>query len=163
MRELNELFGELYKFSSDILTLNEPLKDKLKLNYFEDKHQIVLPKDFKEFLITHNGIDLMGITVYGFDGKENLENVYEFEHNQVVMPQYKYIVPFSNDGGGNFYCFDTRVHDKNSCPVIFWVSSYLYSSDNPPEIVNQSFIEWFNEVVIDWTLESYDYYGNERQ
>jgi len=162
MKELKKVLIELYKFSTEVLTLNNPIQDKSLIECFEEKFGIILPTDFKEFLCIHNGIDLMGDCIYGLSGTENLENVYEFEHNHVVIPQYKYLVPFSPDGGGNFYCFDTRIHNQNSCPVIFWASNYLYSNEDQPEVVNTTFLSWFREVVIEWTEESYDFDGNEK-
>jgi len=74
--------------------------------------------------------------------------------------QCDYLVPFSPDGGGNHYCFDTRTINENSCNVVFWQHDYPYSEDDPPEVTNTSFTEWMKEVVIDWTLEDYDYDGN---
>ena len=90
-----------------------------------------------------------------------MESVYVREHFKVKVPQYDYLVPFSPDGQGNFYCFNTKnlTDNGDSCPIVFWVSNYIYSKDDQPEIVNNSFVDWVNEVVIGWTLEDYDYDG----
>ncbi|MGP1535871.1 SMI1/KNR4 family protein [Prevotella heparinolytica] len=38
------------------------------------------------------------------------------------------MIPFSPDGSGNFYCFDTKVKTKNgdSNQIVFWYSNYIY-------------------------------------
>jgi hypothetical protein len=48
------------------------------------------------------------------------------------------------------------------CPIVFWVSNYIYTNEDQPEIVNESFIEFLKEVFIDWVLESFDYDGESK-
>ena len=156
--------AELLKFSDKILELNNSINDN-RINSFENEFKITLPDDFKNFISKINGFSLMGNKVYGFNKNipESIENVYRFEHFDVLYPQYEKLVPFCNDGRGNFYCLDTSKNNKkDNCPIVFWVSNYEYSLEDLPEIVYNSFIEWLNEVIIEWTLESYDYDGNEK-
>jgi hypothetical protein len=162
MKQLDEILIELHKFSVDILTLGAPITNTRLINDFEDKHGIKLPEDYKLFLFNHNGFELMGVQVYGFGNAEDINSVYDFEHYQVIYPQYNYLVPFSPDGSGNFYCFDTRKHIDRSCPIVFWVSNYEYNEDDQPEVTNENFIEWVKEVVIEWTLEEYNYDGSKK-
>jgi hypothetical protein len=163
MITINKILKHLYKFSPEVLTLGEPLEDIKIVENFEQKYNLRLPRDYKYLLTKHNGIDLMGVSIYGFAGAENLETVYEFEHNEVAYPQYNYFVPFSPDGGGNFYCFDTRYINDESCPVVFWTSNYEYSEDDQPELSNESFADWIKEVLIEWTLESCNYDGSDKE
>jgi hypothetical protein len=163
MEQIDGVILELYKFSDKILTLGAPLNDTIVLDSFEYKHRLELPYDYKLFLLKHNGLELMGVQVYGFGYPEDIDTVYEFEHHQVIFPQYDYLVPFSPDGSGNFYCFDTRKHINKSCPIVFWVSNYEYNEHDQPEITNESFTDWLREVVIEWTLEDYDYDGSNKQ
>lgn len=59
----------------------------------------------------------MGDEVLGIaKNKYDLVNAYQFEHYEVINPQYEYLIPFSPDGFGNSYCFDTRIKNK---PRIF--------------------------------------------
>jgi len=164
MRNIDQILLELNKFSSNILTLEPPLLNLYLIENFEKRFDLILPNDYKYLLMNHNGIDLMGVTVLGFNGKENLVTVYEYEHFEVNYPQYKYFVPFSSDGRGNFYCFDTRTQTNNneSCPIVFWTSNYAYDENNQPEVTNSSFSEWLKEVMIEWTLENYNYDGSEK-
>ena len=160
---MEKVIAELLKFSSNILELGYPILDN-RINLFEKKYGIHVPNDFRDFVSQYNGISLAGIEVYGFDitKPESIENVYDYEHFQVSIPQYPHLIPFSPDGGGNFYCFDTaNISTKGDCPIVFWVSNYIYSDSDCPETVNNNFLEWLQQVVIDWTLECYDYEGNE--
>lgn len=161
---MKEIINELKKFSSDILYLGNPIEDN-RIEHFESKNGIELPNDFKDFMKNNNGIDLMGTNVYPFLSPNtfSLEDCYYIEHFKVNLPQWQHLVPFSPDGRGNFYCLDTSKlsTNKTHCPIVFWVSNYPYIQDDLPEVTNNSFIEWVQEVLIDWTLESYDYYGND--
>lgn len=57
-----------------------------------------------------NGFSLMGDEVLGITkNKYDLVNAYQFEHYEVINSQYEYLIPFSPDGFGNSYCFDTRI------------------------------------------------------
>lgn len=167
MEKIIAAIENLRQFSSGVLTLGEPLNDTELIRDFERQYNLELPKDFKFLLTLHNGIDLMGTSVLGFYSNENTESiksVYEYEHFKVLYPQYPYLVPFSPDGRGNFYCFDTRSVTLNgeSNEIVFWTSNYLYTNEDQPEITHSSLAEWINEVMIEWTLEDYNYDGSEK-
>ena len=162
MKYIDDIILELQKFSTVVLTLEKPLINARILDEFEKKHNVKLPDDFKYFISKHNGIDLMGVQIYGLGYSEDLESVFEFEHNQVAYPQFNYLVPFSPDGSGNFYCFDTRQQINGSCRIVFWVSNYEYTKDDQPEVTNENFADWVREVVVEWTLKDYNYDGSEK-
>lgn len=166
MNEIDTMLAELRKFSPEIAEFNGPA-DPALVAAFESAHQLVLPTDYKLAIAQMNGFSIMGDEIYGVLGTNvplSIESVYYREHFEVYLPQYAYLVPFRPDGGGNFYCFDTRhtTQDGASCPVVFWASNYQYTEDDTPEVVGQSFVEFINEVVIGSMLEEYDYEGNER-
>lgn len=160
---MEEAISELLKFSSKILTLGNPITDD-RIERFEKSYGLELPLDFRLLLSRYNGIDLMGTEIYGFyeDLANSLEDTYQFEHFKVVVPQWTHLLPFSPDGGGNFYCLDLSKSSGDECPIIFWVSNFTYSESDLPEIVNENLSKWIKEVMIKWTLEDYDYDGNER-
>ena len=161
---MENIISELSKFSNEILDLGVSIKD-LRVEEFENSYSINLPNDFKKFMKKINGFNLMGSEVYSFDKSksESIENVYYYEHFDVHHPQYSHLVPFCNDGRGNFYCLDTLNTIKNGdSPIVFWVSNYEYTLNDIPEIVNNNFLEWIQEVIIDWTLEDYNYDGTEK-
>ena len=104
----------------------------------------------------------MGKVVYGIDdgsGRYSLEDCYQFEHFEVGNPMPDFLIPFSPDGAGNHYCFDSRQCNEESCNIIFWQHD-LELEINEVEVVNSSFAHWVKEVVIEWTLEDFDYSGN---
>jgi hypothetical protein len=158
---------QLKRFSPKIADFGESINAEL-IRFFEEAYNVELPKDYKELLYIFNGFSVMGNEVYGIG--ENavtlpLENAYQFEHFQVEVPQPLHLVPFSSDGGGNFYCFDTQEQTANgqSCAIVFWVSNYLYTTEDAPAQVYETFEDFVQEVIIDWTLEDYDYEGNTKQ
>ncbi len=166
MVNVKNLIRELRKFSDDIISINKPIDESL-IQEFEVRHKVELPLDYKDLLKSINGFSLMGSEVYGIGDTEhtqNLDKVYQFEHFEVKIPQFFHLVPFSDDGGGGFYCFDCskKSDDGNSCPIVFWVSNYIYTEGDIPEVTNESFIDFVDECIIGWTLDEYDYNGNEK-
>lgn len=164
--DVSNLVNELKKFSPSIIDLGDKIIDN-RISEFEGQFGIKLPEDYKLLLMELNGFSLMGTDVYGIYSQDqkrfSLETVYKIEHFEVQVPQPNYLIPFSPDGRGNFYCFDTRTIENNSCPIVFWVSNYEYKGDDIPEVTNGSFVDWVSEVVLDWTLEDYNYDGNPRE
>jgi cell wall assembly regulator SMI1 len=162
--DIVEIIKELEKFSNVILALNTPV-DETQVVEFEKSFNLVLPADYRFLLKMYNGVTLDGTQVYGINEAANvfsLKDCYIGEHYEVSNPMPLYLVPFSPDGGGNHYCFDTRTNNSDSCNIVFWQHDYPYSEDNLPEITNTSFAGWIKEVMIDWTLEDYDYDGTEK-
>lgn len=165
-KEIDEVLEELGKFSSNILTLNSPVNPEL-MKRFEQQFHIELPNDYKYLLTKTNGFGLMGddvlgitYTTYGTD----LVNTYQFEHYEVIVPQYEWLIPFCPDGGGNFYCFDTNVRTQNgdSNQIVFWYSNYEYTESDPPEVTHECLADFINECIIGWTLQDYNYDGSDR-
>lgn len=164
MSTCEKITSELLKFSKDVLGVNSPINDD-RISIFEKKNDLKLPNDFKQFITRINGFSLFANKVYGFDEgiTESIENVYHFEHFEVSYPQPLYLVPFCNDGRGNFYCLDTsKTIESEKCSIVFWVSNYEYTDGDLPEVVNDNFLEWIKEVTIEWTLEEYNYDGSEK-
>ena len=166
IKKINEVILELKKFSSNILTLNAPVDPEL-ITRFEKEHGLKLPNDYKYLLSITNGFDLMGDEVLGITYESNnydLVEVYKIEHFEVIYPQYTYLIPFCPDGGGSFYCFDLTKETWNgdSCNIVFWYSNYEYTESDPPEITHTCLADFINECIIGWTLEVYDYDGNNK-
>ena len=98
----------------------------------------------------------MGTTVYGIYSDSphmSLGRAFNIEHYEVENAMPTYLIPFSPDGGGNHYCFDSTRCLEESCKIVFWQHNLPYSKENLPETVNNSFTEWAKEVLVDWTLE----------
>lgn len=164
MIKISEVLEEMEKFSPSLYQMYEAV-DESKITSFEQRYKVTLPNDYKLFLSKTNGIDFMGAIIYGIYDDTIFKSIggsYIFEHYEVGNPMPLNLIPFSPDGAGNHYCFDSNYCNNEACKIIFWQHDLSYDSGNPPEIVNESFAEWMKEVVIDWTLEDYDYNGNRK-
>ncbi|MBS1947145.1 MAG: SMI1/KNR4 family protein [Bacteroidetes bacterium] len=162
MDVINSVIEELLKFSRTVLTVADGATEE-KIRDFEGKYSLKLPNDYQTFLKRTNGLKLMGTVVYGIYDESvymSLGRAFSVEHYEVENEMPKNLIPFSPDGGGNHYCFDSTRCDEKSCKVVFWQYNRSYSEENPPETVNDSFAAWVKEVLVDWTLEDYDYNGN---
>lgn len=154
---------ELSKFSADLLYLAPQITDS-RLELFEKQIGYELPSDFKYLLKKHNGISLCGVEILGLDTAlrgSSLDEVYKFEHFDVGNAMPKIFMPFSPDGYGNHYCLDLSRLEEGFCPVVFWQHDADYETHDV-ETCNESFISWVKEVMIDWTLEDYNYDGTEK-
>lgn len=156
-KKIDEAVNELKKFSPRILSWNEPVDPEL-MRRFESRFEVKLPEDYKYFLSITNGFSLMGDEVLGmFDAekKYDLFMAYQIEHFEVIVPQYRQLIPFSPDGGGNFYCFDTRVETNcgHSNQIVFWYSNYEYNESDPPEITHQSLADFIKNWIIAQALD----------
>ena len=166
-KEMDEVVAELKKFTSRVLEWNAPV-DPVLIGRFESRFGLKLPEDYKYLLGITNGFAVMGNEVLGMTDESygtDLFNVYQFEHYEVIVPQYEYLIPFSADGFGNFYCFDTRVKTNggDSNQIVFWYSNYEYSESDPPEVTHQGLADFIKDWIIASNLEYYDYNGDKRE
>ncbi len=52
---------------------------------------------------------------------------------------------------------------NGACPVVFWQHDFIYRNTGEAEECNDSFINWIKEVMIEWTLEEYNYDGTGKE
>lgn len=165
MNNCEAVASELLQFSKEVLELGNPITDD-RLELFEQKIGYDLPLDFKYFLKRFNRFSLRGTEVMGIGDEfkeSSLEKVYNFEHVEVGNKMPAQFLPFSNDGSGNHYCLDlSRISELKTCPIIFWQWDFEYESIDDVETCNENFYEWIKEVMIEWTLEDYNYDGTEK-
>jgi len=163
MDTIDIVIDEILKFSTTVLTVIDGVAGN-KIGAFQEKYVLNLPNDYKTFLRRTNGLDLMGTAVYGIHDETaymSLGRAFNVEHYEVANEMPIHLIPFSPDGGGNHYCFDSGRCNTESCKIVFWQHDLSYTEEKPPETVNNSFAEWARQVLVDWTLEDYDYNGNE--
>lgn len=163
---IENIINKLHKFSKAVVEIRPPICKNAIAN-FERRYNTMLPYDYKYLLSKTNGFTLFGDEIYGINDnisslKEDLFSVYEFEHHETYKPQYEHIIPFSPDGRGNFYCFDTKSMSNNNleCNIVFWQSNYEYSEFDQPEITHLSLVDYINECIFAWNLEIFDYNGD---
>ncbi len=154
MHSIHALIARMEKHFPGELAKALPV-DAEQVAFFEHTLGHALPNDYKQMLQVTDGFSLLGNEVCGLAGAHGLAALYHREHALVAMPQYAQLVPFSPDGRGNFYCFDTAssTHGGQSCTVLFWASNYPYNAEDTPEITHQSFGEWLEECMIEWNPE----------
>lgn len=163
-KRVENLLNELYRFSSDVIALGDSIKDD-RLEIFEKSIGCVLPNDFKYVLKKHNGISLFGVELLGYDSElldASLEKVYQFEHYEVSNKMPIQFIPFSPDGRGNHYCLDLSKNIGGLTPIVFWQWDFNYESFDDVEICNDNFVEWMEEVMIEWNLQEFNYDGSEK-
>ncbi len=162
MNNIQNVVSEILKFSDKLLTIYEPA-NLAEIQLFEKEIGISLPEDYKIFLRRTNGLELTVTIVYGIVDMPvhlSLSNAYNIEHNEVENEMPSHLIPFSPDGRGNHYCFDSNKCDGQSCNVVFWEYNLADSNEYVPEVVYDSFASWAEEVLIRWKLKKYDYDGN---
>ncbi|MBF1635045.1 MAG: SMI1/KNR4 family protein [Prevotella sp.] len=146
---VEELIKRIQTFKEEYVSYFKPLEDA-DIHLYKNQLPFRLPEDYLSFLKFSNGIIISGDELFGISNKQfDIIKAYDIEHNEVKYPMPKFIVPFAPDGGGSYYCFDTSDNNK----IVFWTSNYKYSDTDRPEIVNQDFCEWFNEVMLDWSID----------
>ena len=163
-KEIESIYNELLNFSDSILELENAITDN-RIEEFEKNIGYKFPTDFIYFLKKHNGFSLCVTEVLGIGkefGDNSLDKIYEFEHNEVRNPMPIYFIPFSPDGYGNHYCMDVSRMENDLCPIVFWQHDYNYENLEDVETCNLNFADWINEVMIEWTLEDYNYDGSEK-
>lgn len=155
---LKQIIKEFGRFSSTIKASTAPACES-DIIAFEHNKSVILPTEYKQLLSYSNGIMLMGDEIYGVGTSclgQSLETTYQIEHYMVENPMMEYLIPFSPDGFGNHYCFDSR-----NGTIVFWQHD-LPACDNIANPVYGSLFEMIDEVFFKWTLEYYDYFGNKR-
>lgn len=164
IEKCNLLLNELYHFSGKIIHFGDSISDN-RLELFEQEIGFALPEDFKYIIRRHNGISLLGTEVLGIDRsfrEASLKEVYKFEHFNAAHKMPPEFLPFSPDGRGNHYCLNLAKTEGGICPIVFWQWDYDYIGVDEVEECNVSFLEWIEEVMIDWKLEEYNYDGTEK-
>ncbi len=163
--ECDLLIAELYKFDTSIIYLGPAINDE-RLEIFEKEVGLEFPSDFKYIIKRHNGISLTGTEIYGLEKElrgSSLDELYRYEHQEEIynaMPNE--FLPFSPDGRGNHYCLNLSKLINGICPVVFWQHDFIYKNIEEVEECNDNFISWIKEVMIEWTLQEYNYDGTEK-
>ena len=151
-KEMDEVITELKKFTSRVSTKHDPV-DPALIGRFESRFGLKLPEDYKYLLGITNGFSVMGNEVLGMTDESysyDLFKVYQFEHYEVIVPQYEYHTRVKTNGG-----------DSNQ--IVFWYSNYEYSESDPPEVTHQGLADFIKDWCINLPLESYDYNGDEKE
>lgn len=141
---INNIVNKFNLFPDDEIELYSPIEEK-NILWFEDKFQLRIPQEYKEFLKYSNGLYLSGYVflgiVQGTDRAYGLDSIYDFEHYEAGNEMPKTLLPFSPDGFGNHYCLDIRNGN-----VVFWEHDLDYTKTFP-EIIASSFFVFLENII----------------
>lgn len=128
----------------------------------EQKMNLLLPIEFKEFYLQHNGGNPVVNTYYRWNEEEKtrinsfdrikkdngigLEVMYE---NLIVKESYLPlgIIPFANDDSGNMFCLSARESDFGS---VYYCNNDDYDIDNKEEcltLLDKGFKRFIDNLV----------------
>lgn len=142
--KLTDLIERIKADRSNSFGAGTPGKDIEKL---EEDLAIKLPDSFVTFLETFNGGEFLfgrmhAVTADGagfFDFRTEYEHFYE--KNEDLTDED--LVPFGDDYGGNYYCFDLAAMKDNECPIVQW--DLDSGANQEPRHVANCFTEWLEE------------------
>lgn len=153
--QMKETLLKLKAFPDSVLEYGKGVSEEVIMQE-EQKFKFELPSDFKQFYADLNGFSLMGEKVYSINQseKDDLFDVYQREHHEVVNPMPEYFLPFCPNGRGDHYCIDLRTRNEAGiCKIVFWQWDYSFHNMDDIDIVNNSFSDWLTELVIELEQE----------
>lgn len=156
----SELLVRVRADRSNLFAEGTPASEITELELYVKGLGMRLPEDYLLFLKEFDGGEfLFGrmhcITANGagfFYFKEELEQFYE----KAPTARKAKFLPFADDYGGNFYCFDTKSFKKDRCPVVLWV--HELEGDQEPETIADSFEEFIEDAYGEETGSAVDVY-----
>lgn len=153
--KVSEVFETLSNFPENVVSLRNKIIDD-RIERLELTLGIYLPEEFKLSIKISNGFGLMGTDDLGLDPSYNmnsLDKVYSFEHQASDNKFKNRLFPFSPDGFGNHYSLILNEGPSKFCKVAFWQKNVLYDHFAEMEVCNDSFLDWVEEVMIEWNRE----------
>ncbi|MCP4325787.1 MAG: SMI1/KNR4 family protein [Alteromonadales bacterium] len=149
---MNERFNRIIQLFRDNSDSNFSI-DQASVNEIESVENelgVKLPDSYCAFQLKLGDFDEGFLDIYSVrspqDGNINIAGITRMEQNECEPKMPQHLIPFSDNGGGDSYCFDTSDPNKSECRVVFW--DHTASEDQKPEIVACDFLEWIeNEIM----------------
>ncbi|WP_152847294.1 SMI1/KNR4 family protein [Bacillus paralicheniformis] len=125
-----------------------------EINEVENKMKVAFPSDYKEVVKKYQGcvpLDKNVVEIGGFKESFNFLLTIESDEYIGILEVYdsikdrlvKNVIPFANDPGGNFYCFDYR--NSSEPKIVFWDHEEAYTNPEKALIyVCENFTELIN-------------------
>lgn len=76
---------------------------------------------------------------------QNIVGITMVERYECFPPVPDHLIPFSDNGGGDSYCFDTSRLRNGECPVVFW--DHEGDQDQQPEPCAATFLDRLEEAI----------------
>jgi hypothetical protein len=126
-----------------------------ELSKAEKELNVNLPESYKAFQLELGDIDWAMLEIYSVktpqEGMTNIIGITQSERTECFPNMPNYLVPFSDNGGGDSYCFDTSKITDGECPVVFW--DHTSTPKQEPEVVAVDFLEWIGSEI-KWRQEA---------
>ncbi len=144
---------QLFKDNADSnFSINQATDKEIK--DAENELEIELPESYRAFQLEFGNFDWGILEVHSvktpFLGVSNIVGITLSERTECHPNMPTHLIPFSDNGGGDSYCFDTSNYTDKECQVVFW--DHTDSKNQKPEVVAKDFLEWI-EKEIEWRAE----------
>lgn len=114
---------------------------------------VTLPEEYRSYLMDCGWIGVDCDTLYGCGADApdcyGLVSIVERERYDAEPRIPAHFIPIMNDGAGNNYCLDTRRIQGATCPVVFWDHESEWGSDQNPDDVAPTFVDWLARAIAD--------------
>lgn len=152
---------EVKKLGKENILVDDGKISEIVVHSFEKLQGITLPKNYVNFIIQHDGASLYADVFDYFDTPrqsvtsnsiafikfEKIGRFIEGLLEESVDDKdyfYKNLIPFGDNGGGDFICFDYRKNPKtDNPPIILWSHDVENNSQRISFIAN-NFEEFIN-------------------
>jgi len=124
-----------------------------EIEFAEKELKVQLPESYKMFQLEFGNYDWGYFDIYSVvtpqDEMINIIDITRSEQNEAHPKMPLHLIPFSDNGGGDSYCFDTSNYENKECSIVFW--DHESDENQLPENVAKDFLEWL-EKEIKWRL-----------
>ena len=79
------------------------------------------------------------------EGMQNIVGINFSERSDYFPRMPTHLIAFSDNSGGDSYCFDTTQFKSGKCAVVFW--DHEGDEEQTPEVVAADFAEWLEEEL----------------
>ena len=76
---------------------------------------------------------------------QNIIGITMCERHEAYPPMPPHLIPFSDNSGGDSYCFDTSRFVDGECPVVFW--DHEADENQIPELWAINFLDWLEKEM----------------
>lgn len=120
-----------------------------------------LPDSFRRFQLEFGDCQNAPLDIYNVLPADppglNVVSINLKERTEMGPRLPPYLIAFSDDGGGDLFCFDTRAVNDNEAPVVVW--NHELGEDQTPEPVAPSFVEWLRSELEERIAEEEEFRG----
>ena len=108
-----------------------------------------LPESFRRFQLEFGECDRGPLEIYSVRAVEppamNIVSRNLDARTELYPRLPQHLIAFSDNGGGDYYCFDTRARVADECPVVWW--DHEDDEDQTPQPVVPSFLDWLQREL----------------